>query len=103
MADEDHWVHVRRQWNGWDGAIYRIEDLSGIHWSNISGGVRAPCPGYFLHAYVQCDGMLDGHLFHSGMHGRCPHEIKVCIVKKANSSAVFAELVRIAGPKPKKA
>ena len=53
-----------------------------------------------MHAYVSCSGMVDGHLAHSGMHGECPHEIKVCIVKKDNPPAVFRELLGIAGPKP---
>ena len=93
-------VVVRRQWNNWQRASYRLADLDGIHWDSISGGVRAPAPQAFLHAYVRCDGMLDGELAHSGAHGPCPHPIKVCVVKADNEPAVIRWLVQRAGPKP---
>ena len=34
-------VEVRRQWNDWRFAEYRITDISGMHWDNVSGGVYA--------------------------------------------------------------
>jgi hypothetical protein len=93
-------VWVRRQWNDYRKAKYRLTELKDVHWDRTSGGVWAPTPQPFLHAYVQCDGMVEGELAHSGQHGPCPHRVKVCIVKKDNSPAVFTELVRAAGPKP---
>src|SRR5215467_6514850 len=97
-------VRVRRQWD--DGgriATYRRQDIQGIHWAKVSGGVKAPAPQYFLHGYVSCEGMLEGDVAHSGAHGGpCPHSIKVCVVKKDNDPNVFSELCSIAGPKPKR-
>ena len=43
-------------------ARYRLRDLSGFHWSDVSGGVMRRSPPCFLHAYAQCNGMLEGEL-----------------------------------------
>jgi hypothetical protein len=93
-------VTVRREWNDWRKASYRLADLEGVHWSQITGGVGVPVPQPFIHGYVSCDQMLEGELAHSGSHGPCPHRIKVCIVKADNEPAVFRRLVQQAGPKP---
>jgi hypothetical protein len=93
-------VKVRRQWDDAEMiATYRLEDLEGVRWDMVSGGINAPTPQPFLHGYVQCDAMVTGELAHSGTHGPCPHRIKVCITRKGNE-AIFAELSRAAGPKP---
>jgi len=96
-------VAVRRQWNGWEVAKYRLSDLSLVFWDTTSGGVRAPAPQPFLHGYVQCDEMIEGDVAHSCLHGDGPHRIKVCVVKKDNDPKVFAGLVEQAGPKPPRA
>lgn len=75
-----------------------MSDLGGVHWSSVSGGVMRPSPRPFLHAYVNCQGMEEGEIAHSGVHGPCPHRIKVCIVKKDNDQAVIARLIATAGP-----
>ena len=94
-------VWVRRQWNSYNKAKYKLTDISGIRWDTISGGVNAPAPQPFIHGYVSCDGMSEGALDHSGIHGACPHpNIKVCIVKIDNDPMVFAKILDIAGPKP---
>ncbi len=94
-------VWVRRQWNDWRLALYRVDQLENVHWDRISGGVEAVAPQPFLHGYVMCTEMLEGELGHSGVHGPCPHRIKVCITKKGNDRAVFDRLVEMAGPKPR--
>jgi hypothetical protein len=48
-------VAVHRQWNDWRMASYRLRDVSGLHWSNESGGVNATSPQFFVHGYVWCD------------------------------------------------
>lgn len=96
-------VRVRRQWNDWREAEYRFEDVSGLHWDVESGGINQMAPQPFIHGYVMCDGMLSGELAHSCAHGRGPHRIKVCVVKKANTPEVFNRLLEEAGPKPKRA
>jgi hypothetical protein len=96
-------VAVRRSWNDYRIATYRLADLSGVHWGWFSGGVQAPAPQPFFYAYVQCDGMLQGELAHSRAHGRCPHSIRVCITKKGNDPAVYAGLLTMAGRRPQPA
>jgi len=46
------YVHVRRHASDWRIATYRLEDLEGVHWDIISGGVqrREPFHG-FLHMF----------------------------------------------------
>src|SRR6266404_6284293 len=85
-------VVVRRQWNDWRTARYRIGDLDGLHMSDISGGINARAPRDFMHGYVSCDGMIDGELSHSCRHGEGPHRIKVCVVQKDNPKAVYKSL-----------
>lgn len=97
-ADDQPLVEVRRQWNDWRIATYRVSDVWGLHWSGESGGVRARSPRYFLHGYVLCNGMVGGELAHSCRHGPPPHEIKVCILERGNEK-VFARLLELA-PKP---
>ncbi len=60
----------------------------------------APQP--FIHVRVWCDQMIKGELAHSCRHGPPPHEILVCVVKRDNEPDVFAELERMAGPRPKR-
>jgi hypothetical protein len=81
---EEHVVWVRRQWNDYRDAKYRIADVKGWHLSTVSGGVNQNAPRPFIHAYVRCDKMIEGSLAHSCMHGDAPHRIKVCITKKMN-------------------
>lgn len=97
---EQVYIWVRRQWNDYRKAKYKLGDISNVHWDNISGGVYARAPQYFLHGYVWCNEMLEGELAHSGIHGDCSHNIKVCIVKKDNAPEVYARLTRKVGPKP---
>lgn len=91
---------VRRQWNDYRTAKYRLDAIEGVHWDSISGGVNAVAIRPFLHAYVWCDAMLEGELAHSCAHGKGPHRIKVCIVKKDNDPDVFAQLVAQSGSQP---
>ena len=91
-------VKIRRGWNDWRIAEADLSDLCNLHWDRYSGGVKAPCPQYFIHAYINCD-RYDGDLAHSCRHGRAPHVIKVCITKTDNPY-IFPLLNKIAGPKP---
>lgn len=94
-------VTARRQWNDYRLATFRIDDLDGWHWDTISGGVNAVAPQPFVHAYGWCDGMIHGEIAHSGIHGPCPHRIKLCLTKTDNQ-AVWSEVLRRAGPRPPK-
>jgi hypothetical protein len=48
-------VKIRRQWNDWRVAEVDFSKLSDLRWDNQSGGVRAPSPQYFIHAFVGCN------------------------------------------------
>ena len=86
-------VSVRRHWSDPRGARRRASDLHGLHWDTISGGVDVKSPRPFLHGYIWCDRLTDASDFpHSCAHGRGPHRIKACVVKKDNPPAVFADL-----------
>jgi ribosomal protein L31E len=98
VVEVDPVVWVRRQWNDWRHAQYRLSDISGLHWDDMSGGVQARAPRMFLHGYVLCDGMVSGELAHSCRHGPPPHKVKVCIVKKGNEDA-WALILKTAPPK----
>src|SRR4051812_24087609 len=77
-------VWVRRQFDDHRHAAYRLADISGLHWSQFSGGLQSRANRSYLHGYVFCDGMIAGKLAHSCRHGPPPHRIKVCITKKGN-------------------
>ncbi|POX92238.1 hypothetical protein C3477_24660 [Mycobacterium kansasii] len=55
---EPETVWVRRHWNDTLGAEYRLTDVSGWHWSRVSGGVRAVSPRPMMTGYVMCDQMI---------------------------------------------
>lgn len=82
-------VTVRRQWNDFATAEYRLSGIDGVHWDSVSGGVGAQALRPFLHGYVMCDGAVSGGVSHSCSHGPAPHRIKVCIVKRDNAPAVM--------------
>jgi hypothetical protein len=94
-------VEVRRSWNDWRSADYYLNDVEDLHWSNISGGVQAVAPQFFVHGRVWCDGMLNGELAHSCQHGHGPHRIKVCITKTGNEE-IWPKVLERAGPRPRR-
>ena len=94
-------VYIRRQWNDWRIGLVSLKDISGFRWGTVSGGVHTRAPQACLYAYVSC-ARVRGEIGHSCSHGPAPHCIKVCIVKKDNSSGVFKDLLARVGPKPKR-
>jgi hypothetical protein len=98
-AEREITVTVKRQWDDHRRATFRIDDLEGLRWDRISGGVQAVTPQPFVHAYVWCNDMIKGELTHSGAHGPCPHRIKVCLIM-ADNRDLWSEVLRRAGPRP---
>ena len=92
-------LRVRRQWNDHRTGKVSLDDISDLHWGNVSGGVRVSSPQSFIFGYVSCD-MVEDDIAHSCLHGEGPHSIKVCVVKKDNSKEVWDEVNRLAGPNP---
>jgi hypothetical protein len=92
-------INVRRQPTDWRIAQYDRRQVSGLHWSNVSGGVNATLTRQFVHGYVNCDAMISGELAHSCSHGPPPHQILVCVLKKDNK-VIWPEIEREVGPRP---
>jgi len=95
-------VWVRRQYNDDQSAKYYLKNVSGIKWDKISGGVNAIAPNWSLYGYVNCQGMIEGDVAHSGIHGSCPHNIKICILKIDNTIEIIKEIIDKVGPQPRK-
>ena len=55
---------------------------------------------WFLFAFVACDQVL---LPHWGVHGPCPHSIKVCILEQGTDPRAFEILAGEAGVRPSEA
>src|SRR5262249_46640425 len=94
-------VEVRRQWNDYRSATYRLSDVEELHWSRVSGGVRATAPQPFVPGYVRGTEMISGELAHSCSHGPAPHRILVCLTMTGKEEA-WPEILKRAGPKPKR-
>jgi len=99
QIEKDTVIYIRRQWNDHRIASVSFENIGGLRWSDMSGGVHARAPQSFIHGYVSCDD-IHGEIGHSCRHGHGPHNIKVCIVKKDNDPSTWDKLLKIVGPKP---
>lgn len=86
-------VVVRRQWNDHNKGTVSFDSIADLHWSDISGGIQQRAPRNFLCGYIFCNDILEGGVSHSCSHGPPPHRIKVCVVQKDNSKAVFQRLI----------
>ena len=82
-------------------ATYRVEDVEDIHFGRITSGVNVYLSRDTLFFYVMCDGMVEGQLSHSCMHGDPPHGIKVVIPKVCNDPELWARLAGREYVKPK--
>jgi hypothetical protein len=82
-------LRVKRHTKDWQAASYREDQIQDPHWSLSSGGVRAPFSRESLCGYVACHEAVDGEVAHSGLHGPCPHLIKVVITKTGSSPAPY--------------
>jgi hypothetical protein len=94
VNEYDHVVVIRRTWND-AGRTARIllSKIQHLHWDRWSGGIRSYAPRSFIHGYIMCN-EIQGNLAHSGVHGKCPHLIKVCITKTDNNPHIFEEVRR---------
>ena len=98
-VQKDVTVRVRRQFNDYRIGEVPFSKLWAFDWRRTSGGVQAPAPFPFASAMVVCTD-VDGEIAHSGTHGPCPHDIRVCINKSDQDPAVWAKILQAAGPRP---
>lgn len=81
-------VWVRRHWCDSLRAGYRLDDLTGLHWSDTR---RSPHP--MVHGYVMCHQRVSGHPLDSCLHEtQNLHRIRVCVVAKDNTKALMTRL-----------
>ena len=85
-------VYVRRQPGDHQTAAYRVEDVDGVRFDHVSGGVNKYLHQPALCGYVLCDEMVEGDVAHSCRHGPAPHRIKVVIPKICNDPQLWARL-----------
>jgi hypothetical protein len=88
-------VRVKRSWFDDRDDIASPDDIDGVRWDWISGGVQAVQPRESLFGYVLCD-VVDG-VGHSCRHGGGHpdgggHSIKVLITKKGSDPEVYERL-----------
>ena len=88
----DELVNVRRQPNDRRIATYRVDEVDGIHFSAVTGGIQTLLPYQALCGYVYCDAMVEGELAHSCDHGKGTRRIKVVIPKIDNDPRLWANL-----------
>jgi hypothetical protein len=99
---ENERVYIRRHSTDWRIGYISQNEIDGLHWSTVSGGVGRIASQPFIHGYVSCD-RVRGEVSHSCAHGEGPHRIKVLIVKKDNTKEIFNWACSFAGEKPRKA
>ena len=88
-------VRVRRQYNDWRDAAYRLRDISGFHYSDVSGGINARANREYLCAYVQCDQMIQGELPFS-VRGRAGLARRMALFP-ALSGEIDGQIAKLAG------
>ena len=91
------YVTVVRSKGDWQKGKVKISDIEELRWDEISGGVRKRTGTCDLYGYIMCDQIVEGVIGHSGIHGPCPHRIKVLIQKCDNSEEIYERLVKRAG------
>lgn len=96
-------VTIVRQKGDYRKDTVKCRDIRNLRWSKVSGGQRTHTGTYDLYGDVYCTYVPN--IPHTGNHrgliGKgCPHNIKVCILKKDNPN-VYEELAKRAGEKPK--
>ena len=92
-------IKIRRAPRDWQIGEVAWDDIEGLHWGSVSGGVGVPSRQAFVMGYVWCD-KVRGEIAHSCTHGPGPHEIKVAIVKKDQEKAVWAKVLAVVGRRP---
>jgi hypothetical protein len=80
-------------------ASVKIENLRDFRWDTTSGGAKVYTGTIGLYADMTCTDLEDGKIGHSGIHGKCPHNIKVYIPKQQNKK-YYSLLAEKAGDRP---
>jgi hypothetical protein len=80
-------VVVQRAWSDWRTAVVHVSELEDIHWCQPAGAARP-----LIHAYVWCDKIVSGNLFHDCLGSPSPHRLLVCLLKSHTAACVYEML-----------
>lgn len=98
MDGNEKCIMIARQPADWQTMKVSLNDLEGIHWDNITGGIQIRTTHECIMAYTRSEEIIK-NVACSGMHDYSVNGIKVCIIKKYTKPEVYKELMRIAGHK----
>lgn len=91
QAVDPAFVRVHAEWDGWQSAEVRLEDLHHIQWLQPARAHRA-----FLHGYVSCARIVAGDIPHNCGATTGPHTVLVCVLKSQNIPSLFAKIAQSA-------
>lgn len=92
-------VSVQLEWNGWQSADVRVDDLENVHWWQPPG---APCA--LLHAYVSCAKLQPVERAGStAANDSLQQRLLVCVLKSHTPPATYSALVSRSAPRYGKA
>ena len=97
---EEKYVWVVRHKGDFQKGKVKFSSLRGVRWDDLCGGIRREESTYDLYGYIFCNEVVEGVIGHSGIHGPCPHNIKVLIQKCDNDEEIYNQLAARAGKKP---
>ena len=92
MIAAEQKVVIRRSWNDDKTAVVLRSDLHDLRMDDTSGGIQKRSPRLMVYGYISCDKIIEGEIAHSGLHGSCPHRIKVVVIGKFNPKKLMDEL-----------
>ncbi len=98
----EQYVWVVRHKGDWKKGKVKLSDVKNLRWDDISGGIRKYTGTCELYGYIWCNQIIEGEIGHSGIHGPCPHNIKVLIQKCDNDNGIYNDLAAEADKNSKK-
>ena len=87
-------VSVQLEWNGWQSADVRVDDLENVHWWQPPGAPRA-----LLHAYVMSAKLNTGEVGSTNANDSLQQRLLVCVLKSHTPPATYNALVSKSAPR----
>ena len=95
IIDNTTHVSVQLEWNGWQSADVRVDDLENVHWWQPPGAPRA-----LLHAYVMSAKLNAGECVGStNANDSLQQRLLVCVLKSHTPPATYSALVSRSVPR----
>ena len=95
ITDNTPHVSVQLEWNGWQSADVRVDDLENVHWWQPPGAPRA-----LLHAYVMSEKLNTGECVGStNPNDSLQQRLLVCVLKSHTPPATYSALVSRSAPR----